>query len=55
MRSPRASVSIRKRGARSYQVRVSRFPAETVPTKAAAEKLELSLMLRKANGETGGS
>jgi len=43
-------VSIRKRGS-SYQVRVTGFAARTVPTKAAAEKLELSLKTRRAMGE----
>jgi integrase len=44
-------VSIRRRGKRSYQVRVSPFPAQTVPTREAAEKLELELKLRRARGE----
>src|SRR6185503_9401478 len=44
-------VSIRKRGARSYQVRVSPFPAQTVPTRDAAEKLELDFKLRRSLGE----
>jgi hypothetical protein len=39
-------VSIRKRGPRSYQVRVGPF-VQTVPTKAAAEKLELDFKLRR--------
>ncbi len=43
-------MSIRKRGARSYQVRVDPFPAQTVPTKDAAERLELDLKLRKIGG-----
>jgi hypothetical protein len=40
-------VSIRKRGSRSYQVGVAPFPAETVPTRDAAERLELDLKLRR--------
>jgi len=43
-------VSVRKRGKRSYQVRVSPFPAQTVPTREAAEKLELNLKLQRVNG-----
>ena len=43
-------VSIRKRGSRSYQVRVEPFPAQTVPTRDAAERLELELKLRKVGG-----
>jgi hypothetical protein len=43
-------VSVRKRGKRSYQVRVTPFPARTLPTKEAAERYELELLLggRKA-------
>jgi hypothetical protein len=44
-------VSVRKRGPRSYQVRVEPFPAQTVPTREAADKLELDLKQRKALGE----
>jgi hypothetical protein len=44
-------VSIRKRGSRAYQVRVAPFPAQTVPTRDAAEKLELDLKLRRSLGE----
>lgn len=43
-------VSIRKRGPRSYQVRVAPFPAQTVPTRDAAERLGLDLKLRKVGG-----
>lgn len=43
-------MSIRKRGPRSYQVRISPFPAQTVPTRDAAEKLELDLKTRKSLG-----
>jgi integrase len=43
-------MSIRKRGNRAYQVRVTPFPAQTVPTRQAAEKLELSLKLRRVGG-----
>jgi hypothetical protein len=35
-------VSIRRRGKPSYQVRVAPFPARTVPTREAAEKLKLT-------------
>lgn len=44
-------MSIRKRGARSYQVRVDPFPAQTAPTREAAEKLELDLRLRRSLGD----
>lgn len=44
-------MSIRKRGKRSYQVRVYPFPAETVPTREAAERLELRLKMRRVSGE----
>jgi hypothetical protein len=40
-------MSIRKRGNRAYQVGVSPFPAQTVPTREAAERLELNLKLRR--------
>jgi hypothetical protein len=43
-------VSIRKRSSRSYQVRVSGFPSQTVPTREAAEKLQLDLKLRRSLG-----
>jgi hypothetical protein len=43
-------MSIRKRGNRAYQVRVSPFPAQTVPTREAAERLELNLKLRRVGG-----
>ena len=43
-------MSIRKRGPRSYQVRVAAFPAQTVPTREAAERLELDLKLRRVGG-----
>ena len=36
-------MSIRRRGARSWQVRVGNLPARTVPTRADAERLELEL------------
>lgn len=44
-------MSIRKRGKRSYEVRVYPFPSKSVPTKEAAEKLELDLMLRRSMGD----
>jgi integrase len=43
-------MSIRKRSPRSYQVRVSGFPAQTAPTREAAEKIELDLRRRRALG-----
>ena len=43
-------MSIRRRGPRSYQVRVAPFPAQTVPTRESAERLELDLKLRKVGG-----
>src|SRR4051812_27882065 len=45
------SVSIRRRGKRSYQVRVAPFPAKTLPTRDAAERYELELQLRRAQGD----
>jgi integrase len=44
-------MSIRRRGARAYQVRVADLPAQTVPTRADAERLELELRRRLAMGE----
>jgi integrase len=44
-------MSVRKRGTRSYQVRVAPFPAQTLPTREAAEKVDLDLRRRKALGE----
>jgi hypothetical protein len=44
-------VSIRKRGNRSYQVRVAPFPAKSLPTREAAEKYELELLLRRSQGD----
>jgi hypothetical protein len=44
-------MSIRKRGSRSYQVRVPGFPAQTVPTREGAERLELDLKLRGSLGD----
>lgn len=44
-------MSIRKRGRRSYQVRVRPFPDQTVPTREAAEALELDLKLRRSLGD----
>ena len=43
-------MSIRKRRPHSYQVRVTPFPAQTLPTREAAERLELELKLRKVGG-----
>ena len=44
-------MSITKRGARSYLVRVPPFPARTLRTKEDAERVELELKRRKALGE----
>src|SRR3954451_11503178 len=44
-------MSIRKRGPRSYQVRGGDSPAQNVPTRDAAEKLELDLKLRRSLGD----
>ena len=44
-------MSIRKRGPRSYQVRISGFPAQTAPTRESAEKIELDLKRRRALGD----
>jgi len=44
-------VSIRKRSPGSYQVRVSPFPAQTAPTREAAEKIELDLRRRRSLGD----
>jgi integrase len=44
-------MSIRKRAPRSYQVRVSGFPAQTAPTRESAEKIELDLKRRRALGD----
>lgn len=44
-------MSIRKRGRRSYQVRVAPFPAKTLPTQEAAKRHELELLLRRSQGD----
>ncbi len=44
-------MSIRKRGPRAYQARVAGFPAQTAPTKEAAERIELDLKRRRALGD----
>jgi integrase len=44
-------VSIRQRGPDAFQVRVSPFEAQTVPTRRAAERLELDLKLRRSLGD----
>ena len=44
-------MSIRRRGPRSYQVRVGNLPAQTVLTRADAERLELDLRRRLSMGE----
>src|SRR5690349_9636611 len=43
-------MAIRRRGKGRWQVRVRPFPEVTVPTKVAAETLELDLKLRKKLG-----
>jgi integrase len=43
-------VNIRKRG-RSYQIRVAGFPAQTAPTREAAERIALDLKRRRSLGE----
>jgi integrase len=44
-------MSVRKRGKRSYQVRVAPFPAKTLPTREAADRYELELLLRRSQGD----
>jgi integrase len=44
-------MSVRRRGKRSYQVRVAPFPAKTLPTREAAERYELELLLRRSQGD----
>jgi len=44
-------VSIRRRG-NAFQVRVAPFPARTLPTRQAAERVELDLKLRRSMGES---
>jgi integrase len=44
-------VNVRRRGKRSWQVRVYPFPAKTFPTKQAAEAYGLELMVRRAQGD----
>ncbi len=44
-------MSIRKRARGAYQVRVSPFPAQTVPTREAAEALQLDFKLRRSLGD----
>ena len=43
-------MAIRRRGRGRWQVRVKPFPEITVPTKEAAETVELDLKLRKKLG-----
>jgi hypothetical protein len=43
-------MSVRKRGPRSYQVRVAGFPARTLPTRETAEKVELELRRQEGAG-----
>lgn len=49
----RDAACIRKRRPHSYQVRVTPFPAQTLPTREAAERLELELKLRKVGRGDG--
>jgi integrase len=44
-------MSVRRRGKRSYEVRVRPFPSRYAPTREAAQKLELDLMLRRSMGD----
>jgi integrase len=44
-------VSVRRRGKRSFQVRVAPFPAKTLPTREAAARYELELLLRRSQGD----
>ena len=44
-------MSIRERGPRQFQVRVSPFRARTFPTKASAKEYELELLLRRSRGD----
>ena len=44
-------MSVRKRGPRAYQVRVYPFPAKTLPTRDAAERFQLELLVRRAEGD----
>jgi integrase len=44
-------VSVRKRGPRAYQVRVHPFPAKTFPTKESADRYDLALLVRRAEGD----
>jgi integrase len=44
-------MGVRRRGKRGWQVRVSPFPAKTLPTREAAERYELELLLRRAQGD----
>ncbi|HZR93840.1 MAG TPA: hypothetical protein VFA44_15700 [Gaiellaceae bacterium] len=46
-------MAIRKRGKGRWQVRVRPFPEVTVPTKEAAETVELDLKLRLKLGHLG--
>jgi integrase len=44
-------VSVRRRGKRSWEVRVRPFGSRYAPTKDAADKLELDLLLRRSMGD----
>ena len=42
---------MRRKGKHTYEVRVRPFPSRCVPTKEAADKLELDLKLRRSMGD----
>ena len=44
-------MSVRRRSKRSYQVRVTPFPAKSFPTREAAERYELELLVRRSQGD----
>lgn len=44
-------MSVRRKGKHTYEVRVRPFPSRCVPTKEAANKLELDLKLRRSMGD----
>ena len=44
-------MSVRKRNKRSYQVRVTPFPAKSFPTRETAERYELELLVRRSQGD----
>lgn len=44
-------MSVRRKGKHTYEVRVRPFPSRCVPTKEAADKLELDMKLRRSMGD----